>query len=233
MCRTRQPQRRLNPNIFEVVKKEILKWLQADFLYAILDSTWVSPVHVVPKKLGITMVKNEKGEEMPTKIVSEHRVSIDYRKLNLATKKDHHPLPFTDQILEKLAGQKFYCFLDGYSGYNQIAVHDYDQEKTTFTCPVGTYAFKRMPFGLCNAPATFQRCMNALFSEYIGEFLEIFMDDFSVFGVSFEECLANLGKVLKTPLKTHGSSSSTILWTNRIMTYLNEYDGSYHQGKSS
>ena len=194
---TRQPQRRLNPNIFEVVKKEILKWLEADFIYAISDSTWVSPVHVVPKKSGITVIKNEKGEEMPTRIVSGHRVCIDYRKLNLATKKDHYPLPFTDQILEKLAGQRFYCFLDGYSGYNQIAVHEYDQEKTTFTCPVGTYAYKRMPFGLCNAPATFQRCMNALFLDYIGEFLEIFMDDFSVFGISFDECLTNLEKVLK------------------------------------
>ena len=143
------------------------------------------------------MVKNQKGEAMPTRIVSGHRVCIDYKKLNLATKKDHYPLPFTDQILEKLAGQNFYCFLDGYSGYNQIAVHEYDKEKTTFTCPVGTYAFKRMPFGLCNAPATFQRCMNALFSDYIGEFLEVFMDDFSVFGISFDECLTNLEKVLK------------------------------------
>ena len=86
-------------------------------------------------------------------------------------------------------------FLDGYSGYNQIVVHEYDQEKTTFLCPVGTYAFKRMPFGLCNAPATFQRGMNALFSDYIGEFLEIFMHDFSVFGISFDECLTNLEKV--------------------------------------
>ena len=194
---TRQPQRRLNPNIFEVVKKEILKWLQADFIYAISYSTWVSPVHVVPKKSGITVVKNEKGEEMPTIIVSGNRVCIDHRKLNLATKKDHYPLPFTNQILEKLAGQKFYCFLDGYSGYNQIALHEYDQEKTTFTCPVGNYAFKRMPFGLCNEPATFQRCMNALFADYIGEFLEIFMDDFLIFGISFDECLTNLEKVLK------------------------------------
>ena len=134
---------------------------------------------------------------MLTRIVLGHRVCIDYRKLNLATKKDHYPLPFTDQILEKLAGQRFYCFLDGYLGYNQIAVHEYDQEKTTFTCHVGTYAFKRMPFGLWNAPATFQRCMNALFADYIGEFLEIFMDDFSVFGISFDECLTNLEKVFK------------------------------------
>ena len=143
------------------------------------------------------MIKSEEGQEMQTRIVSGHRVCIDYWKLNLATKKDHYPLPFTDKILEKLVGQEFYCFLDGYSGYNQIVVHEHDQEKTTFTCPVGTYAFKRMPFGLCNAPATFQRCMNALFSDFIGEFFEIFMDDFYVFGVSFDNCLSNLEQVLK------------------------------------
>ena len=194
---TRQPQRRLNPHIFEVVKKEILKWLKADFIYAISDSPCVSPVHVVPKKSGTTVIKSEDGGEMQTRIVSGHRVCIDYQKLNLATKKDHYPLPFTDQILEKLAGHEFYYFFDGYSRYNQIVVHEHDQEKTTFTCPVGTYAIKRMPFGLCNAPATFQRCMNALFSDFIGEFLEIFMDDFSVFGVSFDNCLTNLEQVLK------------------------------------
>ena len=92
------------------MKKEILKWLQADFIYAISDSTWVSPVHVVPQKSGITVVKNEKGDEMPTRIVLGHRVCIDYMKLNLDTKKDHYPLPFTNQILEKLAGQNFIAF---------------------------------------------------------------------------------------------------------------------------
>ena len=108
-------------------------------------------------------MKNEKGEDMQTRVVSGHRVCIEYRKLHVAAKKDRYPLPFTDEILERLVGQKLYCFLDGYSGYNQIVVHKYDQEKTTFTCPVGTFAFKRMPFGLCNTPATFQRCMKALF----------------------------------------------------------------------
>ena len=104
---TRQPQRRLNPHIFEVVKKEILKWLKADFIYSISYSPWVSRVHVVPKKSGTTVIKSEEGEEMQAIIVLGLRVCIDYRKLNLATKKDHYPLPFTDQILEKLAGQEF------------------------------------------------------------------------------------------------------------------------------
>jgi len=122
---------------------------------------------------------------------------MDYRKLNATTKKDHFPFPFIDQMLDRLVGNEFFCFLDGYSGYNQIMIAPEDQEKTTFTCPYGTFAFRRMPFGLCNAPGTFQRCMMAIFSEFLEESVEIFMDDFSVFGNSFEACLANLEKVLK------------------------------------
>ncbi|KAL3577714.1 hypothetical protein D5086_019218 [Populus alba] len=121
---------------------------------------------------------------------------IDYRKLNSMSRKDHFPLPFMDQILERVAGHEFYCFLDGYSGYNQIEIALEDQEKTTFTCPFGTFAYRRMPFGLCNAPATFQRCMLSIFSDMVERFLEIFMDDFSVFGDSFDDCLTNLEKVL-------------------------------------
>ncbi|KAL4383654.1 hypothetical protein GQ457_15G018670 [Hibiscus cannabinus] len=125
------------------------------------------------------------------------RICMDYRKLNKATKKDHFPLPFIDQMMDRLAGKEFYCFLDGYSGYNQIAIAPEDQEKTTFTCPYGTYAFQRMPFGLCNAPTTFQRCILAIFSDMVEEFLEVFMDDFSVSGETFDSCLRNLAKLLK------------------------------------
>ena len=121
---------------------------------------------------------------------------IDYRKLNSATRKDHFPLPFIDQMLERIAGHVFYCFLDGYSGYNQIAIAPEDQEKTTFTCPYGTFAYRRMPFGLCNAPATFQRCMMAIFLDFIEEIMDVFMDDFSVYGSSFEGYLENLKQVL-------------------------------------
>jgi hypothetical protein len=121
---------------------------------------------------------------------------IDYRKLNKATKKDHFPLPFIDEMLKRLANHSYFCFLDGYSGFMQIHIHPEDQHKTTFTCPYGTFAYRRMPFGLCNAPASFQHCMMAVFSEFIEEIVEVFMDDFSVYEKTFMDCLANLEKVL-------------------------------------
>ena len=194
---SRQPQRRLNPIIKEVVKKEVLKLLDVGVIYPIADSKWVSPTQVVPKKSGVTVVANENNELIPTRVTSGWRVCIDYRKLNAGTRKDHFPLPFVDQMLERVAGHEFYYFLEGYSGYNQIEIALEDQEKTTFTCPFGTFAFKKMPFGLCNAPGTFQRCMMGIFSDMIEIILEIFMDDFSVFGDSFEGCLENLHKVLE------------------------------------
>ncbi|GJR43740.1 reverse transcriptase domain-containing protein [Tanacetum coccineum] len=152
-----QHQRRVNPKIHEVIKQEVIKLLDAGLIYPISDSPWVSPVHCVPKKGGITVVKNEENELIPTRLVTGWRVCIDYRKLNDATRKDHFPLPFMDQMLERLAGNEYYCFLDGFSGYFQIPIDPLDQEKTTFTCPYGTFAYRRMPFGLCNAPGTFQR----------------------------------------------------------------------------
>ena len=103
-------------------------------------------------------------------------------KVNKVTKKDHYPLPFIDQMLERLSKKTHFCFLDGYSGFSQIAVKKQDQEKTTFTCPYATYAYRRMPFGLCNAPATFQRCMSTIFHGFCEEIVEVFMDDFSVYG---------------------------------------------------
>ncbi|KAD5802566.1 hypothetical protein E3N88_13926 [Mikania micrantha] len=149
-----------------------------------------------PQERGMTVVTNEKNELIPTRTVTGWRVCIDYMKLNDATRKDHFPLPFIDQMLECLSGQQFYCFLDGFSGYFQIPISAEDQEKTTFTSPYGTFAYRRMPFGLCNAPATFQRCMVAIFHDMIKDSIEVFMDDFSVFGSSFDHCLRNLDKML-------------------------------------
>ncbi|RDY00802.1 hypothetical protein CR513_15955, partial [Mucuna pruriens] len=133
----RQQQRRLNLTILDVVKKEVMKLLAIRIIYSISDSQWVRPMQVVPKKFGMT------------------GVCIDYCKLNQATRKDHFPLPFIDQVLEKIAGKSHYCFLDGFSRYMQIHIAPEDQHKTTFTCPFGIFAYTRMPFGLCNAPSTF------------------------------------------------------------------------------
>nr|GEU48996.1 reverse transcriptase domain-containing protein [Tanacetum cinerariifolium] len=101
------------------------------------------------------------------------------------------------KMLERLAGNEYYCFLDGFSGYFKILIDPRDQEKTTFTCPYGMFAYRRMPFGLCNAPGTFQRCMLAIFHDMVEKTMEVFMDDFSVFGNSFENCLSRLDKMLQ------------------------------------
>ncbi|GJU67663.1 reverse transcriptase domain-containing protein [Tanacetum coccineum] len=155
---TVQSQRRVNPKIHEVIKKEVLKLLDAGMIYPISDSPWVSPVHCVPKKGGITVVANEENELIPTRLVTGWRMDL---------------------------------------GYFQIPIDPQDQEKTTFTCPYGTFAYRRMPFGLCNAPGTFQRCMMAIFHDMIEKTMEVFMDDFSVFRDSFDLCLSNLEKMLK------------------------------------
>ena len=151
---------------------------------------------MVPKKGGMTVVANEKNELIPTRTVTGWRMCIDNRRLNQATRKDHSPLPFMDQMIERLVGQSFYCFLDGYSGYNQIAVSPEDQENVAFTCPFGMFAYRKIPFGLCNASTTFQRCMLSIFSDMIEKNFEVFMDDFFVFGKSFDQCLFHLDDVL-------------------------------------
>ncbi|RDX74358.1 hypothetical protein CR513_45911, partial [Mucuna pruriens] len=148
----RQQQRRLNPTILDVVKKEVTKLLVIRIIYPISGSQWVSLVQVVPKKSGMIIMKNQHDELVPMRIQNSWQVCIDYKKLNQVTRKDHFPLPLINQVLEKLAGKSHYCFLDGFSGYMQIYIAPKDQHKTTFTCPFGTFAYTRMLFGLCNAP---------------------------------------------------------------------------------
>eukprot|EP00253_Pinus_taeda_P023091 PITA_23091 len=126
----RKPQRRMNPNLREIVKEELQNLLNVNFIYPISDSRWVSPLVIVPKKNG------------------KFRVCIDYRELNKATLKDHFPLPFIDQVLDTLERKKYFSFLDGFSGYNKIQVAPKDQDKTTFTCPWGTFAYRVLPFVL-------------------------------------------------------------------------------------
>ncbi|GJR66478.1 reverse transcriptase domain-containing protein [Tanacetum coccineum] len=145
---TVQHQRRVNLKIYDVIKKEVEKLLDAGLIYLISDSPWVSPVHRVPKKGGMTVVTNDENELVPTRLVTGWRVCIDYRKLNEDTRKDHFPLPFMDQMLKRLAGNEFYFFLDGFSGYFQIPIDPKDQEKTTFICPYGTFVYRRMPLWL-------------------------------------------------------------------------------------
>jgi hypothetical protein len=174
----RQPQRRMNPALKDIVKGELQKLLDVNFIYPISDSKWVSPLVIVSKKNG------------------KWRICVDYRELNKVTLKDYFPLPFIDQVLDTLAGKKYFSFLDGFSGYNQIQITPTDQEKTTFTCPWGTYAYRVLPFGLCNAPATFQRAVLGIFSDLTNDCVEIYMDDFIVYRDNFQEAVENLEKVL-------------------------------------
>nr|GEZ91130.1 reverse transcriptase domain-containing protein [Tanacetum cinerariifolium] len=168
-----QHQRRVNPKIHDVIKKEVEKLLDAGLIYLISDSPWVSPVHCVPKKGGFTVVENEENELIPTRLFTRWR------------------------MLERLARNEYYCFLDGFSRYFQIPIDPRDQEKTTFTCPYRTFAYRCMPFGLCNVPGTFQRCMLAIFHDMVEKTMEVFMEDFLVFRNSFENCLSRLDKMLQ------------------------------------
>nr|GEV57896.1 DNA-directed DNA polymerase [Tanacetum cinerariifolium] len=169
-----QPQRRLNPKVQDLVIH----------------------IHIVPKKGGMTVVLNGDNELIPSRTVTGWRVCIDYCKLNDATLKDHFPLPFIGQMLERLCGNEYYYFLDGFLGFLQIPIAPEDQEKSTFTCPYGTFSYRRMSFGLCNAPTTFQRCMMVIFHDIVEDFIEVFMDDFSMFSNSFNCYLANLDRML-------------------------------------
>lgn len=115
-------QRMLNPAMKEVVKKEIIKWLNPRVIYPIFDNSWVSPVQCILKKGRMTVVANSKNELIPTRTVTRWRICMDYRKLNHATKKDHFPLPSIDKMLDRLVGNELFSFLDGYFGYNEIMV---------------------------------------------------------------------------------------------------------------
>ncbi|GJZ82093.1 putative nucleotidyltransferase, ribonuclease H, partial [Tanacetum coccineum] len=171
----------------------------------------------------MTVVLNDNNEVIPSRTVTRWRVCIDYRKLNDATRKDHFPLPFIDQMLEHLSENEYYCFLDGFSGFFQIPITPKDQEKMTFTCPCGTFAYRWMSFGLCNAPATFQRCMTAIFHDMVEDFMKVFMDDFSVFvkegivlghiifGKGIEVDKAKIDVIIKLPYLTNVKGDRSFL----------------------
>ncbi|RDX89973.1 Retrovirus-related Pol polyprotein, partial [Mucuna pruriens] len=169
----------MNPTILDVVKKEMTKLLVIGIIYPISDSQWVSLVQVVPKKSRMTVMKNQHDELVPMRIQNSW------------------------QSWKKLAGKSHYCFMDGFFGYMQIHIALEDQHKTTFTCPFGTFAYTYMPFALCNALSTFQRCMTSIFSDLLQECMEVFMDDFTVYADSFDACLENLSKVLMRCIDTN------------------------------
>ncbi|GJZ51186.1 reverse transcriptase domain-containing protein, partial [Tanacetum coccineum] len=180
-----------------------LKDLTPHLEYAFLEGTSKLPV-IIAKYL-----KREEKEQLLKVLKSRKRVitwkisNIRGIDPNFCTHKilmedDFKPaVQHQRRMLERLAGNEYYCFLDGFSGYFQIPIDPQDQEKTTFTCPYGTFAYQRMPFGLCNAPRTFQRCMVAIFHDMIEKTIEVFMDDFSVFRDSFSSCLSYLDMMLK------------------------------------
>ena len=168
----------MNYVLRDIVKEELQKLLNANFIYPIFDSKWVSPLVIVPKKNG------------------KWRACVDFRELNREALRDYFPLPFINQVLDALLGKQYFSFLDGYSGYNQIQIALEDQEKATFTCPWGPFSYRVLPFGLCNAPTTFQRAVLGIFSGLTNDCVEIYMDDFTVYGNTFHEALENLEKVL-------------------------------------
>ena len=173
----RQLQRRMNPRMQLIVKAELERLLQAGFIKPVEITDWVSPMVLVKKKNG------------------KIRVCIDYRALNKRTQKDHFPLPFINTILDEVAGQELYTFMDGYSGYNQISIAPEDHHKTAFITPWGTFIYVVMPFGLCNAPSAFQRAMSFAFSDLLHRSMTVFIDDFSTHSSAVEhlywvrECL--------------------------------------------
>ncbi|MCO5558423.1 hypothetical protein L7F22_012005 [Adiantum nelumboides] len=144
---------------------EVRKLLNAGSIYPVEDSEWVSPIVVTPKKNG------------------KWRVCVDYKSLNAATKRDHFPLPFQDEILNEAAGYERYTMCDGYSGYFQIRIAEEDQKKTPFVTPWGCFAYRVMPFGLTNAPATFQRFVTHVFQPFFGKSIRVFIDDFCIYSL--------------------------------------------------
>jgi ribonuclease HI len=172
----RQKLRSFNPLLLPTMEKEIKKLLDARIIIPLRYSEWIANLVPVRKKNG------------------EIRLCVDFRNLNKCSRKDNYPLPKMEHMLQKVSGSKVMSFIDGFSGYNQIAVHPEDREKTAFTTPWGTFMYEKMPFGLMNAGATFQRAMDIAFIGEKDKFVLIYLDDITVFSNSHELHLQHLRK---------------------------------------
>ncbi|MCO5551829.1 hypothetical protein L7F22_005332 [Adiantum nelumboides] len=168
-----------NETFARKIKEEIDKLKEGEFIYEIEHTDWVSPIVVVPKKNG------------------KLRVCVNLKKVNAATIRDNYPLPITDHVIERVAGREAYSFLDGFSGYNKLAIKSEDQHKTAFATEWGIFAYRVMPFGLTNAPTTFQRLMSHAFKEYLRQFLEIYMDDLYVHSLIRMDHIEHLTKIFE------------------------------------
>jgi hypothetical protein len=173
----KQKLRPISPLLLPVIEREIKKLLDAKIIIPLRCSKWIANLVIVRKKNG------------------EVRLCVDFRNLNRCSKKDNYPLPKMEHLLQRILGANVMSFLDGFSGYNQISVHPDDQEKTAFTTPWGTFMYAKMPFGLMNVRATFQRAMDIDFMGEKDKFFLIYLDDIIVYSNSHEEHLKHLKRV--------------------------------------
>lgn len=165
------------------VNKQVKKLLD-DGIIRPSRSAWTSPVWIVPKK------SDASGEK-------KFRMVVDYRKLNEKTISDRYPMPEINYVIDQLKGQQYFITLDLASGFHQIKMKESDIEKTAFSINNGKYEFTRMPFGLKNAPAIFQRAIDDVLREHIGKICYVYIDDVIIFGKTLEETLKNLEVILK------------------------------------
>ncbi|XP_004308263.1 PREDICTED: uncharacterized protein LOC101303281 [Fragaria vesca subsp. vesca] len=173
----KQKRRAFNLEKYRAIQAKVQRLKEIKFIREISYPTWVSNVVMVPKPNG------------------KWRMCVDYTNLNKACPMDSFPLPRIDQLVDSTVGFKMLSFLDAYSGYNQIKMHPTDQEHTTFVTDKGLYCYEVMPFGLKNAGATYQRLVNAMSEEEIGEVMEVYVDDMLVKRKTDEDRIANLDKV--------------------------------------